>query len=114
MDLLEDYVGRLRYRERPIEMLVLSACDTAAGDDRSALGLSGIAIKAGARSAVGSLWQVNDAASAVLVKEFYAQLADPKVSRAEALRRAQERLRQDLRYWHPGYWSAFQLISNWL
>ena len=114
MDLLEDYVGRLRYREQPIEMLMLSACDTAAGDDRSALGLSGIAIKAGARSAVGSLWPVNDAASALLVAAFYEQLSQPDVSRAEAMRRAQAQLRGDLRYWHPGYWAPFQLISNWL
>ena len=84
MDRLEEYVGLFRFRERPLELLTLSACDTAAGDDRAALGLSGVAIKAGARSAIGTLWPVNDTASALLIIEFYRQLRDPSVSRAVA------------------------------
>jgi CHAT domain-containing protein len=114
MDRLEEYVGLFRFRDRPLELLTLSACDTAAGDDRAALGLSGVAIKAGARSAIGTLWPVNDTASALLIIEFYRQLRDPSVSRAVALQRAQAHLRADLRYWHPGYWSPFLLISSWL
>jgi CHAT domain-containing protein len=114
MNHLEEYVGMLRFRDTPLELLTLSACETAAGDDRAALGLSGVAIKAGARSALGTLWRVNDAASATLIVEFYRQLKEPSVSRAVALQRAQARLREDRRYRHPFYWSPFLLISSWL
>jgi CHAT domain-containing protein len=114
MNHLEEYVGMLRFRDTSLELLTLSACETAAGDDRAALGLSGVAIKAGARSALGTLWRVNDAASATLIVEFYRQLKEPSVSRAVALQRAQKRLREDRRYRHPFYWSPFLLISSWL
>ncbi len=92
----------------------MSACETAAGDDRAALGLAGVAIKAGARSALATLWFINDPASSILVAEFYRQLQDPSVSRAVALQRAQLKLLNDPRYQHPGYWSPFLLINNWL
>jgi CHAT domain-containing protein len=114
MDRLDQYVGLFRFRDDPLELLTLSACETAAGDERAALGLAGIAIKAGARSAVASLWFINDQATAMLIEEFYRQLRDPSVSRAVALQRAQSRLLEDLRYRHPGYWSPFLLINNWL
>lgn len=114
MDRLDQYVGLFRFRDDPLELLTLSACETAAGDDRAALGLAGIAIKAGARSALASLWFINDQATATLVEEFYRQLQDPSVSRAVALQRAQSRLLDDLRYRHPGYWAPFLLINNWL
>ncbi len=97
-----------------VELLTLSACDTAVGDDRAALGLAGIAIKAGARSALATLWYINDQASAILVAEFYRQLKDASVSRAVALQRAQLKLLNDRRYRHPGYWSPFLLINDWL
>jgi CHAT domain-containing protein len=114
MDQLASYVGLFKFRERPLELIMLSACETAQGDDQAALGLAGIAIKAGARSAVGTLWKVNDAAASLLVAEFYRRLRDPQVSRAVALQDAQRTLLDDLRYRHPGYWSAFVLISDWL
>ena len=114
MDQLEQYVGLFRFREDPLELLALSACETAAGDDRAALGISGIAIKAGARSALATLWYINDQASSTLVSEFYRQLQDPSVSRAIALKRAQLKLLNDRSYQHPGYWSPFLLINNWL
>jgi CHAT domain-containing protein len=114
MDQLEQYVGLFRFREDPLELLTLSACETAAGDDRAALGISGIAIKAGARSALATLWYINDQASSTLVSEFYRQLQDPSVSRAIALKRAQLKLLNDRSYQHPSYWSPFLLINNWL
>src|SRR5262249_30376150 len=61
MERLDRFIGLLKYRDEPLELLTLSACDTAAGDDRAALGLAGIAVRAGARSAVATLWQVHDA-----------------------------------------------------
>jgi CHAT domain-containing protein len=92
----------------------LSSCQTAVGDDRAALGLAGIAIKAGARSALATLWMIYDPAAAVLVPEFYRHLRDPRVSKAEALRRAQLAVLQDERLAHPAYWAPYLMIGNWL
>ncbi|HBD10089.1 MAG TPA: hypothetical protein DCZ69_17695, partial [Syntrophobacteraceae bacterium] len=114
MDRLHQYVGLLRFREEPLELLTLSACQTAAGEDRAALGLAGIAVKAGARSALGTLWHINDQSSSVLVGEFYRQIREPSVARASALQHAQLKLLNDKRYQHPAYWSPFLLINNWL
>jgi len=114
MDRLSDYVGLFRFREEPLDLLTLSACETAAGDDRAALGLAGIAIRAGARSALATLWHVNDPASYRLVIEFYRQIRNPGVSKAAALRAAQLALLKDPRYDHPCYWAPFLLINNWL
>jgi CHAT domain-containing protein len=114
MDQLADYVGATRFREQPLELITLSACETAAGDERSALGLAGLAIKSGARSALGTLWKVNDLAASDLIVSFYEALQEPGVSRAGALQRAQLRMLDDPRYRHPGYWAAFLLISDWL
>lgn len=99
---------------RAIELLVLSACRTVAGDRRAALGLAGVAIRAGARSTLASLWYVSDAATVPLMSQFYKELASNKVSRAEALRRAQQVLLQDPQYRHPVYWSPYVLVGNWL
>jgi CHAT domain-containing protein len=107
-------VGRTRFRDQGIELLTLSACQTAAGDDRAALGLAGVALRAGARSALATLWSVNDRAAAALVVEFYTQLGDPAVSRAEALRRAQLKTLGNHAFRHPSYWSPYLLISSWL
>jgi CHAT domain-containing protein len=114
LDRLESFIKLSRFRDRPVELLVLSACQTASGNDRAALGLAGIAIKAGARSAVASLWSISDEASERLITAFYAALRDPRVSKAEALRHAELTLIADRRFRHPGYWSAFLLIGNWL
>ena len=102
-----------RRNEAPLELLVLSACETAAGDERAALGLAGIAIQSGARSAVATLWSVNDRATRQLIDRFYAELAAGR-SRAEALRTAQLELIGDETFSHPAFWSAFLLISSWL
>ncbi len=115
MDRLETYVGMLRFREEPLALITLSACETAAGDDRAALGLAGVAIKAGARSALASLWFLDDQASSQLVTEFYQQLHDDSVaSTAMALQRAQIKFLEHPEYNHPAYWAAFLLLNNWL
>ncbi len=111
---LEKLVGFFRFRKGPLELLTLSACQTGVGDDRAALGLAGIAVKAGARSALATLWFINDEASAELVSEFYRQLHEPGVSKARALQLAQLKLLSDRVYEHPAYWSAFLLLNNWL
>jgi CHAT domain-containing protein len=114
MSSLDQLIGLFRFRENPLELLTLSACQTGVGDDRAALGLAGVAIKAGARSALATLWFINDEASAELVSEFYRQLRNPKLSKAQALQLAQQRLLSDRVYEHPAYWSPFLLLNNWL
>jgi CHAT domain-containing protein len=111
---LEAQLGGTAYRDQPVELLTLSACRTAAGDDRAALGLAGVAVKAGARSAVATLWYVSDQASSLLVSDFYARLQEGSVGKGQALRQAQLALMADRRYAHPAYWGPFLLIGNWL
>lgn len=114
MDKLNELIGVFRFRDDPLELLTLSACETAAGDDRAALGLAGVAIKAGARSALATLWSVSDAATSELVAEFYRQLRNPGLSKAVALQRAQLAMMDDPIGKHPGYWAPFLLLNNWL
>jgi CHAT domain-containing protein len=115
MDRLAAFVGATRFRaDQPLELLTLSACESAAGDDRAALGLAGVALRAGARSALATLWSVNDQATAELVVDFYGNLHSPDVSRAQALQQAQIKMLSTRHYRHPGYWAPFLLISNWL
>ena len=101
-------------QQHPIELLVLSACNTAAGDNRAALGLAGVAVRAGARSTLASLWYVSDEATAALMSAFYRELAKPGVTKAEALRLAQVEVLQQKQFAHPYFWSAFVLVGNWL
>jgi CHAT domain-containing protein len=113
MDTLSRLIQSSRLGGEPVDLLTLSACDTAAGDDRSALGLAGIALKAGARSVLATLWSVNDEASSSLVTDFYRELRGGGKSKAMALRAAQLQLLADERYRHPGYWAPFLMIGNW-
>ena len=114
MDRIEDTIGVRKYTKAPLEMLVMSACQTAAGDDKAALGLAGVAVKAGARSALATLWFISDEATATLIGEFYTQLKNKQLSKAQALRNAQLSLINDQRYQHPSYWAPFLMIGNWL
>ncbi|BAU10593.1 tetratricopeptide repeat domain protein [Leptolyngbya sp. NIES-3755] len=98
----------------PIELLVLSACQTAEGDDRAALGIAGVAIRSGARSILASLWMVNDRSTASFVTQFYQSLIRDRLPRAEAVRQAQLSLLKTSEFGHPYYWAAFTLIGNWL
>ncbi|AFZ37936.1 Tetratricopeptide TPR_1 repeat-containing protein [Stanieria cyanosphaera PCC 7437] len=97
-----------------IQLLALTACKTAIGDERSALGLAGVAVQAGVKSALASLWAINDTITAQLVRDFYAALENPNLNKAEALRQAQIKLIKEGDYSHPAYWSPFILIGNWL
>lgn len=127
-------------RPRPIELLVLSACRTATGDDRAALGLAGVAVRSGARSTIASLWYVRDQATSRLMIALYANLASAGTTKAEALRQAQIAMvngdlefvirgedrspirtinlrenpdQANLSLAHPYFWSAFVLVGNW-
>ncbi|MDZ8110633.1 MAG: CHAT domain-containing protein [Nostoc sp. DedQUE12a] len=103
-----------------VELLALTACQTAVGDDRSTLGLAGVALQAGAKSAMASLWSVGDESTANLVSEFYSKLRESKMSKAKALQLAQLKLintketQIDNIHNHPYYWAPFIIIGNWL
>ncbi|MGF1523507.1 MAG: CHAT domain-containing protein [Leptolyngbyaceae cyanobacterium] len=100
-------------RDSPLELIVLSACQTASGDERSTLGLAGVTIRAGAESALASLWAVNDEATADLITYFY-EAWQAGLSKADALRKAQQQVLKDPQYLnHPAYWAAFVLVGDW-
>jgi CHAT domain-containing protein len=131
-------LDQLNWGNSPVDLLVLSACQTALGDKDAELGFAGLAINAGVRTALASLWEVNDAATLGLMTKFYQQL-QVTTTKAEALRQAQlsmlrgevrledgnlvtpngtipltEELRKlgNLRLTHPYYWSAFTIVGN--
>ena len=110
--------GLLRSRDNSIsnaiELLVLSACQTAAGDKRAALGLAGVAVRAGARSTLASLWNVNDRSTALLMGKFYRELGNNQLNKAEALRQAQLVLLNNPKYQRPIFWAPYVLVGNWL
>ena len=114
-----DNILRKPDEKNPIELLVLSACETVKGDDRAALGLAGVAVRAGARSTVASLWTVDDVSTTRLMVEFYEALAKPENNKAEALREAQLKLLHNQENEttdstrHPFYWAPFVLVGNW-
>ena len=106
--------NRDTYSKNPIELLVLSACQTAEGDKRAALGLAGVAVRSGARSTLASLWAVDDQSTSAFMVEFYKQLSQPNMSKAQALRQTQISLIKQSGFKHPFYWAPFVLIGNWL
>jgi CHAT domain-containing protein len=106
--------SRDEIRPEAVQLLVLSACQTAAGDNRAALGLAGAAVRAGARSTLASLWQIDDESTALFVGAFYRELKGGNVTKAQALRGAQLQLLQHPNYNSPSFWSAYVLIGNWL
>ena len=112
MNDLEKLIKPRRFRKKAIELLTLSACETAKGDQWEALGLAGVALKSGARSALASLWRVDDKATSRLITKFYDNLKGKKMSKAQALREAQQDIRTEGKE-DPYYWAAFLVIGNW-
>lgn len=94
-----------------IELLILSACETAVGDPRAILGLAGLAIKSGANSTIATLWPVQDQSTAEFMSQLYSNLF--KQSKAAALRQAQLRLLQEPNTRHPYYWAPYVLVGSW-
>ena len=105
--------NRQNRQSKNIDLLVLSACDTAAGDNRAVLGLAGLAVKSGARSTIASLWPVKDRATVALMNSFYENLLKPGTTKAEALRQAQLNIMKNTDFQEPFFWSAFVLVGNW-
>lgn len=95
-----------------VDLLVLTACETAKNDPRAALGMAGVAVSAGARSTIASLWQLGDNSAVVFVEKLYEELSNnPNMTKAEAVRLAQESVLQQRKA--PFYWAPFVLIGNW-
>lgn len=102
-----------RGRGDELQLLVLSACETAVGDDQASMGLAGAAVQAGAESAIASLWEVNDAGTLALMKAFYTRYRGG-MGRAEALRGAQlELIASGGDLADPQIWAAFALLGGW-
>ena len=110
---LESDIRRFSGGLEPMELLVLTACQTGVGDDRATLGMAGITVQAGVRSALASLWYVDDAFTEKLVVKFYDNLRS-QMSKAEALKEAQKALINQNKKIHPAHWAPFILIGNWL
>ena len=133
-----DQMGTLNWSNPSLDLLVLSACKTALGDRTAELGFAGIALRAGVKSALGSLWYVSDVGTLAIMREFYQQLPN-RATKAEALRQAQLKMLQgkiraengelsrsgnpillppqvskiaDVDLSHPFYWSGYTMISS--
>jgi CHAT domain-containing protein len=133
-----DQMRQLGWNDPLVELLVLSACKTAIGDEDAELGFAGLAIQSGVKSAIASLWYVSDAGTLALMSEFYQRLKQTPI-KADALREAQlAMLRGDVRLAggvlrssrgsitlppdlagqgvvslaHPYHWAAFSLIGS--
>ncbi|MEG5138340.1 MULTISPECIES: CHAT domain-containing protein [unclassified Microcoleus] len=133
-------LSELKLSNPQVELLVLSACTTAVGDEQAELGFAGLAVHAGVKSALASLWYVSDAGTLGLMTEFYQQLRTAPI-KAEALRQAQLAMlrgevrlqdgylvrsgnnqalplpaelaaRGDKNLSHPYYWAAFTMIGS--
>lgn len=117
---VNEFETLLRTREssrvNPIDLMVLSACQTATGDRQAALGMAGLAVRSGARSTLATLWSVKDESTTVLMDRFYQELVESQThhNKAEALRQAQLKLIHSPDFNHPFYWSPFVLVGNWL
>ncbi|MBD2355348.1 CHAT domain-containing protein [Tolypothrix sp. FACHB-123] len=107
-----------------VELLVLSACETATGDERAVLGLAGMAVRSGARSTLATLWPVGDTSTALFMGQFYQNLKQPGTKQIEAFRKAQLSLLESLKSNppfpelknlppHPYYWAPYVLVGNW-
>jgi CHAT domain-containing protein len=135
-----DQLRQLGWSNPPVELLVLSACRTALGNEEAELGFGGLAVAAGVKSAVASLWYVSDEGTLGLMSEFYQQLKTAPM-KAEALRQAQiAMIKGQVRFEggqllttgsrgavplppelaqggeknlsHPAYWAAFTMIGS--
>ena len=104
-------LGRIFQRTEGTNLLFLSACQAAAGDDRATLGLAGLAVQAGARNVVAPLWLQDSTGGSVLIDSFYKSLA-AEMSLSEGLQQAQINLMKSDAFNHPYYWAPFVLVAS--
>jgi filamentous hemagglutinin family protein len=128
------------YAPPKVELLTLSGCETAIGNENHELGFAGLAVRADVKSALASLWQVSDVGTLALMSEFYQQLGKQETTiKAEALRQTQLAMlhgnvriesgevrgtgmkvnlpselknRKDQNLSHPYYWAGFTIIGS--
>lgn len=105
-------VLRNRSQKNPINLLTLSACQTAAGDNRATLGIAGLAARNGISHVVASLWAVNDRDILPLIEDFYTILKQPGISEIDALRKAQLNYLLNGSTNQPSIWANFILVSS--
>ena len=108
---LKSFLSNSSDSKNIIDLLVLSACETAKGDKRSSLAIAGIAAQSGARTTLASIWSADASATAALMKVFYENLAS-NMSKAEALQNAQQQLQKSDNYKHPYFWAGFNLVGS--
>jgi CHAT domain-containing protein len=93
----------------PINLLTISACKTASGNENAILGLAGVALRSGVKNVLASFWAIEDQATSELIVDFYRHL-EKGMSKAKALQNAQ------ITHLHKGsyitQWAAFVAISN--
>jgi len=110
---LDDFRLAKWYDGRQVELLVLSACETAIGDHTAEMGFAGLAVGSGVKSALASLWNVKDVGTLRLMTEFYGDLRSAPI-KAEALRQAQLTMlrlpNSDLS--HPHFWAGFTIVGS--
>ena len=133
-----DELASLELNLPQVDLLVLSACETALGNEDAEFGFAGLAMQAGVKSALASLWTISDAGTVVLMSEFYQELKSTTI-KSEALRKAQLNMLQKKVYVegkkvrgsgievdlptdtteaelqnfdHPFYWAGFTVIGN--
>lgn len=113
MEQLAELFQTEAFLDRPVELITLSACQTAEGDDRSPLGLSGVIVQTGVKSAIGTLWPVADEAAKQFFTDFYHQYQIPGMTKAKAMQYAQKQLMKSNESNDPSYWAPFVLIGEW-
>jgi CHAT domain-containing protein len=110
-------LGEIYNLKLPVEMVTLSACSTAVGENIKGEGLMGLTrgfMYAGAARVTASLWQADDQATAELMKRFYeGMLGEPRLRPAAALRAAQIAMSKQKQWQAPYYWAAFALQGEW-
>jgi CHAT domain-containing protein len=133
-----DQLSQLGWNNPAVELLVLSACQTALGDEEAELGFAGLAVQAGVKSALASLWSVSDEGTLGLMTEVYEQLKQAPI-KAEALRQTQLAMlrgqvqiqggqlvttsktvglpaelasMEDKNLKHPYYWASFTMVGS--
>jgi CHAT domain-containing protein len=95
----------------PISLLVLSACETATGDDRDTLGIAGMAVRTKARSTIASLWSIEELTTTRFMEIFYEELINGKQIKVKALQQAMLKLK--VANYPPSKWSPYVLVGDW-
>lgn len=112
---LEKLEQFLQNRKAPLNLLTLSACQTAVGNDRAIFGIAGVAIRTNISSVLGTFWFVNDSTTAQLMINFYRNLNN-QFSPLESLRQAQLQLIQSTSspqpQFHPRFWSSYLFLIS--